>query len=159
MSLIIDGTSTNREDYSGLSQLKNLRSITWKGMRIDENLEVIQKNFQSIAQHLEYLDLEPVTFFTNDRLRIESLLTDVETLQSPGATPSVTPSFGALLHLCLSRFSLEPDYELLLSTLQIKQLQSLRLRECAKKLEFLEALTRSNRAINLWSFEIVHTAA
>lgn len=86
-------------------------------------------------------------------------MTDVETLQSPDATPSATPIFGALRHLCLSQFSLDPDYELLLSTLQIEQLQSLRLRECTKQLDFLEALTHSNRAINLRSFEIVHTAA
>lgn len=56
LSLIIDGTCTNREDYSGLCKLKKLRSITWKGMRLDENHEVIRRFFQSNSQHLEYLE-------------------------------------------------------------------------------------------------------
>lgn len=68
LSLIVDGTCTNWEDHSGFCKLKKLRSITWKGMRLDENLEVIRRYFQSNAQHLEYLDLEPVTF-TSGQLR------------------------------------------------------------------------------------------
>lgn len=145
LSLIIDGTCTNQEDYSGLCKFKKLRSITWKGMRLDENREVIRRFFQVNAQHLEYLDPEPVTFLSNDRLPIETLLTDAET---------ATPGFGALRHLCLSRLSVET---LLASTFQMGQLQSLKLRDCFKQLELLERLSRSKRAVNLRSFEIVHT--
>jgi hypothetical protein len=75
-------------------------------------LKSFKKKFtfpQLIALPIECLDLEPVTFFTNDRLRIESSLTDAETLKSPGATPGSR----SLRHLCLSHFALKPDYGLL----------------------------------------------
>lgn len=65
--------------------------------------------------------------------------------------------FDSLRHLSLTNFSLEKDYELLTSTLRIEQLQSLKLCECEKQSDFLEALARSDRGVNLRSFEIVQT--
>lgn len=80
LSLIIDGTCTNKENFSGLCKLKKLRSITWKGMSLGvagdddgdlvADLGIFQRFFQSNAQHLEYLELELATFFTTDRLPI-----------------------------------------------------------------------------------------
>jgi hypothetical protein len=117
------------------------------------DLGIFQRFFQSNARHLEYLELEPATFFTNDRLPILSLIANADTLKSPGAALD----FDSLQHLSLTEFSLEPDYGLLTSTLRIEQLQSLRLCECEKQLDFLKALARSDRGVNLRSFETFHT--
>jgi hypothetical protein len=142
-----------------LSAFQNLKSISWKGLRIEQDIASLGKAMQRNRDQLLELELDLFDWYK----MVESLEIDEDDTGSRnyfvhgvlGLHPDDAKiMFPALQVLSLSAVSLRSAGEELARALDINLLQSLKLRLCPGWEEFLDCLTCSGRPIMLKTLEV-----
>ena len=148
LSLITDGTcpSPEWEHLEGLSDLRHLRRLSWKGLNPNRSQILLRHTLMANCAHLECLELEPIGC-GEVYVHVEEIIGDTDVLRD-------VFHFNNLRHLSLTKVALAAPCARMATTFCIEQLQSLKLRDCHQTLEFLEGLTESSHIIKLRSFEV-----
>ncbi|RDW93340.1 uncharacterized protein DSM5745_00662 [Aspergillus mulundensis] len=165
LSLITDGTCQSSTDMAGLSQLNNLRSLTWEGIDPDGDHGNLVACLTANSMHLKHLKLGVVSRHLSDpdlswlddsELHINELTGLRGCELGKGKA-----DFGCLRHLSLSNIALgnstpKMAYKHVNAFVHLHELESFTLRQCPGTVQFLTGLTGSGRPFHLRRFECVY---
>jgi hypothetical protein len=140
----------NPIEPAGLSQLTQLRSLSWKGFISIGGGDILYRTLAANSDHLEFLELD-----AHDPIDHEIHLRNYAgNPKNPNAGFTLTH----LQHLSLSHISLRSNWGWIrmTSAFNLDNLQVLKLRNCDSVLEFLHNLVRFGHNLKLRSFELVY---
>lgn len=136
-----------------LSTFRNLRTLSWIGLRSGDDLDALMECFDNNATHLRNLTLDFINWEQTDYGMFGWRDTDDEIPVLGRATSRLR--FPALERLSLAEVPFVTGATMFASTFNFTQLRELRLWNCPGTLELLKHLTNSHRALPLVSLELV----